>query len=59
MAIPSPMPLEDLCLYWLLNHSLSQLLVADGVGSVYVMDPSEAGINACLDYFHGYGGYSP
>lgn len=53
MTYPSPASLKDVVLCRLLSRSLPQLLVADSVRPANLENPSEAGVDECLDFRHG------
>ena len=45
MAYPSPTPLEDLFVHWLLVGALPQFFVADGVWPVDLEDSAQTGVD--------------
>lgn len=59
MADPLPASLKDVKFYRLLSRSFPLILVADDVWPAYLKNPSEAGVNESLDYFHSGDGGSP
>ena len=59
MANPLPASLKDVNFYRLLSRLFPQILVADDVWPAYLKNPSEAGVNESLNYFHSGDGGSP
>ena len=50
---PFPMSLKDVIFCRLLSCSLAQVLVIDGVQPANLENPSEAGVDECLDILYG------